>query len=42
MAQETLPWQPILGSKLVEIGLFTFIRRAGIPKQTDCNIAILA
>jgi len=33
MAQETLPWQPILESKLAKIRLFAVIRSPGISKR---------
>jgi len=33
MAQKTLPWQPILVSKLEKIGQLIIVRRLGIPRR---------
>jgi len=33
IVQGTLPWQPILRFKVDKSGLFTFLRRHGIPQR---------
>ena len=37
IAQGMLPWQPISGLKMDEIGRRTFIRRLGIPKRSGIS-----
>ena len=32
-----LPWQPILGLQMGEIGRLAFIRRLGIPKESEVS-----
>jgi len=37
IAQGMLPWQPISGLKMDEIGRRTFSRRLGIPKRSGIS-----